>query len=354
MIVTAFTRLLATAFSSQNTATHFHYQIPFQAGFLTMVADTIYELCTPILQDASLEDEDKTDQLEGLLKKETELTGSALENAVLDVLWRFRESAVSSPSPPRARHTVLRRPSPAPWQISRGSTPLASSPMSGSIPVPPPGFGIAPPGFTRAKSSTASPFTSPRPSPRLAFSSPRIPHSPSLNAYEFPSETSPAADISGDVVNDHVDWLVNDDTASITSSTGGTPRFDNGLSSVAAPFQPYQMDMSPHDILRSVLGEARTNDEIERTLEANGYDFNAAIIELMGDQHAARQQAQGVMTEGEATILVGKSMDTDPSIAVPTTQQQRSGIVCKYFLSSGTCLRADCRFSHDLSNHICK
>ena len=58
---------------------------------------------------------------------------------------------------------------------------------------PPPGFGIAPPAFTRAKShtGTASPFTSPRPSPRMAFATPHIPHSPSLSAYQFSEGASP-------------------------------------------------------------------------------------------------------------------------------------------------------------------
>ncbi len=40
----------------------------------------------------------------------------------------------------------------------------------------------------------------------------------------------------------------------------------------------------------------------------------------------------------------------------PTTpaEQQKSGVICKFFLSTGQCLRSDCRFSHDLSSHICK
>ncbi|KAI9794170.1 MAG: hypothetical protein M1816_006095 [Peltula sp. TS41687] len=312
-----------------------------------MVSDTIYDLCIPILKDSSLEEEDKTDQLEDLLKAETGLTGSSLENAVLDVLWKFRESAEPSSTPPPARHIVLRRPSPAPWQLPRGSTPLASSPGSG--------VSLAPPAaFVRGKSYTASPFTSPRPSPRLAFSSPRIPHSPNLNAYEFPTETTPGPDISGDYGIDNVDWLVNDDTASVTSSFGG---YDGALSNGAPPpgfVQPQQVDMSPYDILRSVLGQARSDDEIERALESNGYDLTTAIKELMGDPSMTVPQTSNVMSEKEATVLVGKSMTPNPSTQGYPMNHQRSGVVCKYYLQSGTCLRADCRFSHDLSNHVCK
>jgi hypothetical protein len=105
-----------------------------------MVADETYEICLPILEDASLEDEDKTDKLEDLLKKETTLTGTVLENVVLDVLWRYRESSSNAGSPPPMRHTVLRRPSPAPWQIPRVGTPVSSSPRLGVSPLAPPGF----------------------------------------------------------------------------------------------------------------------------------------------------------------------------------------------------------------------
>ena len=313
-----------------------------------MVSDTVYDLCIPILKDPSLEEEDKTDQLEDLLKGETALAGSSLENAVLDVLWRFRESAAPSPSPPPARHIVLRRTSPAPWQLPRGSTPVASSPGSGISLAPPPAF-------ARVKPSTSSPFTSPRPSPRLPFASPRIPHSPSLNAYEFPAETTPGPDISGDYGSDNVDWLVNDDTASITSSTGAASGYENGSTGAGAAFmQPQQVDMSPYDILRSVLGQAKSDDEIESALEANGYDLTTAIMELMGDQSIGTQPGSNPMAEREATVSVGKSMTPNPPTPVFSSNQPRSGIVCKYFLSSGQCLRADCRFSHDLSSHICK
>lgn len=316
-----------------------------------MVSDEVYELCLPILKDESVEEEDKTDQLLELLKQETPLTGSSLENAVLDVLWRFRESAAASPSLPPARHVVIRRTSPAPWQLQRSSTPLASSPMSG--------FSLAPPpGLSRVKSSTASPFASPKPSPRLAFASPRIPHSPDLNAYEFPSETSPGPDVSGEYGSDAVDWLVNDDSVSVASSAGATPAFENGLNGLngaSAPFfQPAQIDMGPYDMLRSVVGEGRSDEEIERALEANGYDLTAAIVDLMGEQPINMQPPTEMLTPNRGTILVGKSMATHAATPMLAGAQPRSGIVCKYFLSSGACLRDDCRFSHDLSSHVCK
>lgn len=311
-----------------------------------MVSDNTYELCLPILQDACLEDEEKTDKLEELLRKETTLQGNSLENAILDVLWRHREGGFSAASPPPLRPTVLRRPSPAPWPISRGAsgTPVSSSPRLGVSPLAPPGF--LPHSFNRTVSSTASPFTSPRPSPRLAFSSPAIPHSPSLNAYEFPTDTSPTQDIYGDYGSDNVDWLVNDDAASATSSSGG----QSGLNAGAAEFvQPQQNDMSPYDMLRSILGPTRSDEEIEAALAVHGYDLSATIMALMEGQPGDITQSQ--LAENNA-ILIGKAME----VPRPTTPagQQKSGVVCRFWLSTGQCLRADCRFSHDLSNHICK
>lgn len=316
-----------------------------------MVSDATYEICLPILQDATLEDEEKTDKLEELIKKETTLVGSSLENAVLDILWRYRGGISSATSPPPMRHTVLRRPSPAPWPIPRGGpTPVSSSPRLGASPLAPPGF--IPQSFNRAKSSTASPFTSPRPSPRLAFSSPIIPHSPSLNAYEFPTDTSPTQDIYGDYGSDNVDWLVNDDGGSNTSSSAGG---HSGLNAAAAEYiQPQQLDMSPYDMLRSILGPSKSDEEIEAALAMHGYDLSATIMAFMDGQAGEGASLQAPTMESQNAIIIGKSMATD--IPRPTTPagQQRSGVVCRFWLSTGQCLRVDCKFSHDLSNHICK
>jgi hypothetical protein len=309
-----------------------------------MVSDLLYELCLPVLSDSALEEEEKTDKLEELLAKETSLGGKDLENTILDVLWRHRESAVPSSSPPPMRHTVIRRSSPAPWQVPGSGSPFGTPPATGVSPAPPPGFGIAPPAFT-LKSSAGSPFTSPRPSPRLAFSSPRIPHSPSLNAYEFQTtDTARSPEVYGDYASDSVDWLVNDDTISVASSGGGGSNYDG-------TYAPYQMNMGPYDILRSVLGEGKTDEEIEAALEATGYDLSAAMMFLTSGQDAADASS---MQDGG--ILIGKSMSPQPAAARPVTPsgQGRSGVVCRFWLSTGQCLRADCRFSHDLSSTICK
>ncbi|KAI1345163.1 hypothetical protein F5Y15DRAFT_365047 [Xylariaceae sp. FL0016] len=310
-----------------------------------MVSDETYEICLPILQDPSLEDEDKTDRLEVLLKKETTLTGSSLENAILDVLWRYREVGGSATSPPPIRQTILRRPSPASWRGS--ATPASGSPRLGVSPLAPPGF--VPTNLSRTKSSTVSPFSSPRPSPRLAFAAPVIPNSPNLNAYEFAHDTSPAQEIFGDFQSENVDWLVSDDALSITSSVGTS----SGLNAAAPEYiSAQQSDMTPYDMLRSILGHSKTDEEIEAALAMHGYDLSATIAAIMDNQAQDHTNIAGLTPEVKS-ILVGKSMTPEVRPSTPSAQQ-KAGIICKFYLSTGQCLRADCRFSHDLSNHICK
>ncbi|KAK3044219.1 hypothetical protein LTS18_001859, partial [Coniosporium uncinatum] len=282
--------------------------------------------------------EDKTEKVEEIIQKYTGLKGKALEDAVLNTLWRWREKTTNSPPP--SRHTVIRKGSPAPWQITRTPTPSQSSPR-----MPPPGFGIAPPGFQRAKSSAASPSTSPRPSPRLAMATPHIPGSPSLNAYKF-SDPASAGPEYGDYGSDAVDWLVNDETGSIDSSFAG----EMPLNGAAAEWiQPQTVDMTPQEMLRSIFPPEVADDEIERTLEENGFDLSATINALMGSQGLDQQ---GQVTEPERTYLVGKSMTPTFRPSTPVGQQ-KSHILCKYWLATGHCARADCRFSHDSSKTVC-
>ncbi|KAF3360464.1 hypothetical protein VdG1_01424 [Verticillium dahliae VDG1] len=313
-----------------------------------MVSDEHYEICLPILQDATLEDEDKTDRLEDLLVKETNLRDSALEHAILDALWRYRDGGSSAASPPPIRQTILRRPSPASWR-QNSSTPLSSSPRLGVSPLAPPGF--VPSGFGRNKSSAVSPFSSPRPSPRLAFATPAIPHSPNLNAYEFANDPTPSAETFGDYQTENVEWLLPDDAVSVTSSVGTS----SGLNAAAPEFSSLssqQNDMSPYDMLRSILGQSRTDDEIEAALAVHGYDLSAAIVAIMESQ-AQDGSFPSLQAEETKSIVIGKSMATEARPATPAGQQ-RSGVICKFYMSTGQCLRSDCRFSHDLSNHLCK
>jgi hypothetical protein len=307
-----------------------------------MISDDLYESCQPILEDKDLEEEEKIEKLEELLRKQTALSGSTLENTILDALWRHRNASKPGAGEAPSRHTVIRKSSPAPWQIPRVGTPVASPPISSS-PAVPPGFPSRP-SFSRQKSTAPSPFASPRPSPRLALAQP-IPHSPNLNAYEF-SDHSPAPDIYGDYGSDNVDWLVADDTASNASSTG------TGQLSAAAPEWLPQPDMGPYDILRSVLGDRKTNEEIEDALEKNSYDLGATIAQL-SDGDITDQIVTSETNQTNGSVLIGKPMNIE-QVRPITPNTGKSPIVCKYWLASGSCLRADCRFAHDATNHVCK
>lgn len=311
-----------------------------------MVSDETYELCLSVLTDLSIDEEDKPDKLEDLLKERTTLSGQSLENAILDTLWRFKEGGGNATSPPPIRQTILRRPSPASW---RGpSTPLSGSPMMGVSPLASVMHSTL---MSRTKSSTASPFGSPRPSPRLAFAAP-VPHSPSLSAYQFATDdVLVAPDIFADFPTDNVDWLVSDEVASVTSSVGSS-----GLNVAAPEFvSSQQSDMTPYDMLRSILGHSRTDAEIDAALATHGYDLGATVAAIMSSEPADKTSVPATPAARETTlgsIVIGKSMT--PEVRPTSPADQKTGIICKFFLASGHCLRQDCRFSHDLRSHVCK
>lgn len=309
-----------------------------------MDADAIFDLCLSVLKDDTLEDEDKTEKLEELVRKETSLTGKPLENAVLDVLWRYRNGGTPSTSP-STRHTVVRRNSPAPWQVSRSATPGVASPRSmAASPVPQANTLGVRPNLLRMKSSyTTSPFGSPKPSPRLGFAAPSMARSASYTTFDH-NDSTPSPNPFDDVGND-VDWQGSDDGTSVTSSAY------TDMAVGQEWLSPQMVEMTPYDILRSVLREERSDEEIENVLEANGYDLSASIAALMGGQ--ALDVTQGAALPQDKTFLVGKSMAPTSRPLTPAGQA-RSPVVCRYWLSTGQCLRADCRFSHDLSSHVCK
>jgi DNA-nicking Smr family endonuclease len=318
-----------------------------------MVSERIYDLCRPILDNNEFAEEEKVEKLEELLSQEPQsLKGKALEDAVLGTLWQWKTNTDNSTSPPPARATtnVVRSRSPAPW-IQRAATPSTpsgtSSPRpSAATPAVPPGFG--PPALARTKSQTVgSPFSSPKPSPRLPLATPVIPHSPRLSAYQF-SDSSPNTENYGDYGSDNVDWLVNDDASSQTSF--------GDFGSSAEFMSPYTAEMSPYDMLRSILQDSRTDEELEQILEANGYDLSQTINSLMDAQGMGPNAMAAAIQQQEQqhrTYLIGKNMSPASRPSTPAGQQ-KSPTVCRYWLASGHCARADCRFAHEVQNHLCK
>jgi len=306
-----------------------------------MVSDKIYEICRATLENAEIEEEDKIDQLEELLSAApTSLKGKALEDAVLGSLWQWKSASDKKATPPPVRSVaVVRSRSPAPW-LQRSGTPTSTN----ASPRPSSAGLSAPPGLlSRTKSSTQSPFQSPRASPRLPVATPVIPHSPRLSAYQF-NESSATTENYGDYGSDTVDWLVNDDASSNTSF--GDAGFSEFMS-------PYTSEMSPYDMLRYILQDNRSDDELEQLLEANGFDLGQTVNSVMEVQGAGLNTMATAIPEQNRTYLVGKSMSPSSRPATPAGQQ-KSPIVCRYWLATGHCARADCRFAHEVQNHVCK
>lgn len=143
--------------------------------------------------------------------------------------------------------------------------------------------------------------------------------------------TSAPAEAYGDLGSETVQWLIGDDSNYVYG---------------VGPTQ----GMTPHDMLRSVLGEGRSDEEIDQALDVCSYDLAATLAMLMEQQQ--HHPGFSLCAPVENAAIIGKSTTPNPERSRPITP--RNGIVCRFFLSTGQCLRADCRYSHDLGTTICK
>jgi len=108
--------------------------------------------------------------------------------------------------------------------------------------------------------------------------------------------------------------------------------------------------MSPYDMLRSILQNNSSDEDLDHILEANGYDLGQAVNSIMATPEILDSLPQESQPR---TYLIGKSM-VPSSRPVTPAGQQKSPIVCRYWLTTGHCARADCRFAHEVQNHVCK
>lgn len=128
--------------------------------------------------------------------------------------------------------------------------------------------------------------------------------------------------------------------------------------------------MTPLDVLSSVFGSTLAPSELEEALSQNGYDFEKAMAWLIDralppppQQAQLRVQPMGnrvalVAREAPASILRGGRGYEAPVRATGRGTGARAtpsanNRVCRYYLA-GECLRADCRFSHDLERALCR
>ncbi|KAF8972628.1 hypothetical protein BDZ97DRAFT_1901162 [Flammula alnicola] len=97
--------------------------------------------------------------------------------------------------------------------------------------------------------------------------------------------------------------------------------------------------MTPFDVLSSVFGSTLAPSELEEALAANGFDFDLTLVSREG-----MPGARGGPPNGNGRPAP-RYVNGRP---VPGGNR-----VCRYFVA-GECLRADCRFSHDLERALCR
>ncbi|KAJ4492644.1 hypothetical protein C8J55DRAFT_467801 [Lentinula edodes] len=134
--------------------------------------------------------------------------------------------------------------------------------------------------------------------------------------------------------------------------------------------------MTPFDVLTSVFGSTLAPSELEEALAANAYDFDRAMAWLVDRALPLQQQQQppNGLTPQQRMQPVGGRVTVVPRGPgdrggyPPSGPQNRPNLngryvngrpnaggnrVCRYFVA-GECLRADCRFSHDLERALCR
>lgn len=128
--------------------------------------------------------------------------------------------------------------------------------------------------------------------------------------------------------------------------------------------------MTPLDVLGSVFGSTLAPSELEEALSQNGYDFEKAMAWLIDRALPPVPQSTQprVQHVGNRVALISRdspvtNLRGGRGFQVPTRATGRgtgvrgtptaNGRVCRYYLA-GECLRADCRFSHDLERALCR
>ncbi|KZV92034.1 hypothetical protein EXIGLDRAFT_718808, partial [Exidia glandulosa HHB12029] len=137
--------------------------------------------------------------------------------------------------------------------------------------------------------------------------------------------------------------------------------------------QPYGDGMTPFDVLSSVFGNTVAPEDLEDALARNGYDFDTTMAWLIDRRYPQLEQAQHpairtphsggrvfvVPRDPRENMARGKSFEGSPNMKMhgkSPQAKQSSGPpnrVCRYFLA-GECLRADCKFSHDIERALCR
>ncbi|KAJ7050555.1 hypothetical protein C8F01DRAFT_1178791 [Mycena amicta] len=142
--------------------------------------------------------------------------------------------------------------------------------------------------------------------------------------------------------------------------SGGFSPPDDSVEMDAASAAVLTEGMTPFDVLSSVFGSSLAPSELEEALAANGYDFDRAMAWLV-DRAGPIQPSSPMRVQplgGRITVVGrdprGRGQDPrSPPRYVNGRPAPNGNRVCRYFVA-GECLRADCRFSHDLERALCR
>ncbi|KAJ6485927.1 hypothetical protein C8R45DRAFT_870368 [Mycena sanguinolenta] len=153
--------------------------------------------------------------------------------------------------------------------------------------------------------------------------------------------------------------------ANLSDASGFSPPEDPAEMEAAAAAMLTE-GMTPFDVLSSVFGSTLAPSELEEALAANGYDFDRAMAWLVDravptvpqqPPPQLRIQQMGGRVTVVARDPVGRGRGTQDPRGAPRyvngRPTQGGNRVCRYFVA-GECLRADCRFSHDLERALCR
>ncbi|KAK9325014.1 hypothetical protein V1517DRAFT_13635 [Lipomyces orientalis] len=147
-------------------------------------------------------------------------------------------------------------------------------------------------------------------------------------------------------------------TASTTTQTptaSTTPTISTAKPTSTIPLA--DSTSSPFDHIRAALAVPSaaklTDADITAALDRNGYDILITLTELL-DKLMGRTPQQPQQPVKVQTIGPAYSMQTTHSGAGGSKEHPKIPTVCRYFLTTGQCLRPDCRFTHDLSATVCR
>lgn len=97
---------------------------------------------------------------------------------------------------------------------------------------------------------------------------------------------------------------------------------------------------SPIDQMNDMFSGSLPRHRIEQALKSHGYDVIEAATHLMNQLKISEESANGVITPPTTS---------EPFFSV----DRKNKALCSFFIKNGSCLRADCKFSHDVDSRVC-